>query len=111
MNVPECKLLNCESRDYIKYAPTASVQLSHRSQGWISGWQRVCRVARMAAEDGLPSRTICTVLASRQVDCSAEASPSALIEDTSLYDTRHAFCLYVLMQRCEQPHTVSRVSR
>ena len=48
-------------------------------------------MARMAAIDGLPSRTICTVLGSSQVDCSAEALPSALIEDTSLYDTRHAF--------------------
>ena len=47
-------------------------------------------MARMAADDGLPSRTICTVLGSSQVDCSAEASPSALVEDTSLYDTRHA---------------------
>ena len=44
----------------------------------------------MAAADGLPSRTVCTVLASSRVDCSAEAAPSALIMDTSIYDTRHA---------------------
>ena len=89
-NVPECKLLDCESRGCHVHAHgiSAAVMLV---TGRISGWQRVCRVARMAAEDGLPSRTVCTVLASSQVDCSAEASPSALIEDTSLYDTRHAF--------------------
>ena len=60
----------------------------------------------MAAADGLPSRTVCSVLASSQVDCFAEASPSALIEDTSLYDTRQAlhFCITILHR--ELPHTV-----
>ena len=42
----------------------------------------------MVAADGLPSRTDCTVLATSEVDISSEASPSALVEDTSAYDTR-----------------------
>ena len=57
----------------------------------------------MAAADGLPSRTACTVLASSQVDCSAEAAASALIEDTSLYDTRHAFPADNMLQHRGQP--------
>lgn len=73
----------------------------------MSGWQRVCRVARMAAADGLPSSTVCSVLATSQVDCSAEASPSALVTDTSLYDTRHAVRLRTQMQHRELPRTAS----
>ena len=42
----------------------------------------------MVAADGLPSRTDCTVLAASKVDISSSASASALVEDTSAYDTR-----------------------
>ena len=50
----------------------------------------------MVAADGLPSRTDCTVLATSQMDCSSEASPSALVEDTSSYDTKCASCFCTL---------------
>ena len=46
----------------------------------------------MVAADGLPSRTDCTVLATSEVDISSEASPSALVEDTSAYDIRYEPC-------------------
>ena len=51
----------------------------------------------MVAADGLASRTDCTVLATSQMDCSSEASPSALVEDTSSYDTKCASCLCILI--------------
>jgi len=59
--------------------------------------QQFCRVARMVAADGLPSRTDCTVLATSQMDCSSEASPSALVEDTGSYDTKCVSCFCILL--------------
>ena len=53
-------------------------------------YQWLRRVARMVAADGLPSRTDCRVLATSRVNLSDEALPSALVKDTSAYDTRHA---------------------
>ena len=51
----------------------------------------------MVATDGLPSRTDCTVLATSQMDCSSEASPSALVGDTGSYDTKWASCFCILI--------------
>lgn len=51
----------------------------------------------MVAADGLPSRTDCTVLATSQMDCSSEASPSALVGDTGSYDTKWASCFCILI--------------
>ena len=56
----------------------------------------------MVAADGLPSRTDCTVLATSQMDCSSEASPSALVEDTGSYDTKCASCFGNLIMPSRQ---------
>jgi hypothetical protein len=48
----------------------------------------VVRVARMAAEDGLPSRTDFWVLDRSNVDFSQEAAPSELVSDVTSLNTR-----------------------
>ena len=49
---------------------------------------RLCRVARMAAEGGLPSRTDFRVLGSASTDFTHDVSPSQLVADTTSLDTR-----------------------
>ena len=48
-----------------------------------------CRIARVAAEDGLPSCTHFWVVGTSAVDFTQHAGPGELVADVSSFDTRH----------------------